>query len=193
MMNKIPDPSVLSNAEMDLYCKAAYLWASNMMKNAANARATIFNDEGAPVEGEATISSLDNNTERLLNNLIQELARNDKPSTSGTWTKGDSSEPGAYTDAAAQTLPKEEGTYGNIAEAEADGVFLNDADMMWHQKVVENEEEEVEELDLSVVMDGRQRAAAAADMMAATVVMDGRQRARATENMIAATMEGITA
>ena len=44
--------------------------------------------------------------------------------------------------------------YESAAEAEADGVFLNNDDMMWHQKVVENEEEEIEELDFSVVMEG---------------------------------------
>lgn len=120
MMSKIPDPSILSNAEMDLYCKAAYLWASNMMKNAANARATEFTDQGAPATGEATISSLDNNTERLLNNLIEELKKNDV--ALGTWAKtGQTSVKGEHTDAWVSTHPLGGTTYQTVALAEAAG------------------------------------------------------------------------
>ena len=120
MMSKIPDPSVLSNAEMDLYCKAAYLWASNMMKNAANARATTFTDQSAPATGEATISSLDNNTERLLNNLIEELKKNDV--ALGTWAKtGQTSVKGEHTDAWVSTHPLGGETYQTVAAAETAG------------------------------------------------------------------------
>lgn len=121
IMQNISDPSILTSAEMDNYCKAAYLWSANMLKNAAKVRNSI-QDNIAPVASEVKVSSLDNNTEKLLNNLIIELSKTSTASNIGVWTKtGQANVEGEYTNAVAATLPNSGTAYTSVADAEADG------------------------------------------------------------------------
>lgn len=121
IMQNISDPSILTSAEMDNYCKAAYLWSANMLKNAAKVRNSI-QDNIAPVASEVKISSLDNNTEKLLNNLIIELSKTNTASNIGVWAKtGQANVEGEYTNAVAATLPNSGTAYTSVADAEADG------------------------------------------------------------------------
>lgn len=124
ILNKVQNPTDLSDSDVNRYCQAAYQWASNMMINAANLRNDIT-DNYTQSQGTATVSSLDSNIEKLLNNLIIELASTNKAHTDeeGVWSKvGQTSVNGYYNDTTAQTLPKTGGgTCSSIADAEADG------------------------------------------------------------------------
>lgn len=124
ILNKVQNPTDLSDSDVNRYCQAAYQWASNMMVNAANLRNDIT-DNYTQSQGTATVSSLDSNIEKLLNNLIIELASTNKAHTDeeGVWSKvGQTSVNGYYNDTTAQTLPKTGGgTCSSIADAEADG------------------------------------------------------------------------
>lgn len=76
MLSQIPNPSVVSNSEMNFYCNAAYQWAANMMEVAANARGTVTTKKTEGSSGSNTSSSgsvsdsdLSSNTERLLKDI----------------------------------------------------------------------------------------------------------------------------
>lgn len=83
ILGHIDDPSVLGDNEINYYCEASYKWAAYMMRSAADAR-------GSYSAGTATIdvTNLESNTEILLNNLIQELAKNDTNITVGSQQVG---------------------------------------------------------------------------------------------------------
>lgn len=70
------DPATLSDDVMNYYCDTAYKWAANMMVAAAKVR-SVLEDTYSPEEDEEEIGILDTNTDRLLNNLIVELAKSD--------------------------------------------------------------------------------------------------------------------
>ena len=73
------DPSSLNSSARSYYCQVAYDWAANMMTAAANARGT-FTDatETSSSARQEAIGSLENNTDKLLNNLIVALERTDE-------------------------------------------------------------------------------------------------------------------
>ena len=73
MLGSIKDPSVLSSNEINFYCTMAYKWASGMMTSAADARATV--NQSASATTKQNVGTLENNTEKLLNNLIVELEK----------------------------------------------------------------------------------------------------------------------
>jgi hypothetical protein len=63
---------------MDYYCNAAYEWAGLMMTAAANARpSSVNNGETTPTSETVPVSTLDNNTEILLNNMLVEFEKTD--------------------------------------------------------------------------------------------------------------------
>ena len=144
MMSHIEDPSSLSNSEMQLYCDAAYQWAANMMTAAANSRVAV-SDSTASSTAEATeVGTLDNNTEKLLNNIIVALERTDLPkgTTQATWYKGSMSVPGPHTDAQAALLPNSGTTYANVAAAEADGWKWVDSQLSYAERIAAPEVED---------------------------------------------------
>lgn len=120
IMSKVDEPHALSDSVMNMYCGAAYQWAANMMAAAANSRGILNDETESGTTKTVEVGALDNNTDKLLNNLIAEMERNDEATTGGVWKKsGQLDITGAYTDEVAQTL----GEYTNIAEAEADGWY----------------------------------------------------------------------
>lgn len=72
------DPANLDSSTRSHYCQVAYDWAANMMTAAANARGTFTDatETSASARQEA-IGSLENTTDKLLNNLIVALERTD--------------------------------------------------------------------------------------------------------------------
>lgn len=124
LANMEKDPAELSNNEMMYYCQQAYQWAANMMTIAASSRAELNDTTATDKARSVPVGSLETNTEKLLNNLISELEKNDEPaSEDGTWRKANNNDvAGKYTDAVAATLPHGDSpAYTNIADAEADG------------------------------------------------------------------------
>lgn len=82
LLSSVPNPSALSNNEMNFFCNRAYQWAANMMEASANARGSFTQEAsttGTPsnVTTRADISSdsLSSNTEKLLNNIVSALER----------------------------------------------------------------------------------------------------------------------
>ena len=73
------DPANLDSSTRSHYCQVAYDWAANMMTAAANARGTFTDatETSASARQEA-IGSLENTTDKLLNNLIVALERTDE-------------------------------------------------------------------------------------------------------------------
>lgn len=81
LLSHVKDPSVMSNNEMAFYCNRAYQWASNMMSASAEARGT-FKDADTTTTGTTSraniaTSSLSTPTEKLLNNIVNALERDD--------------------------------------------------------------------------------------------------------------------
>ena len=75
ILARIDHPEALSINEMNYYCNAAYQWAANMMKVAADSRERIEDGRTPESGGQVAIQGdLESNTEKLLNNLIVELA-----------------------------------------------------------------------------------------------------------------------
>lgn len=89
MMEKVADPASLSNNEMNFYCQQAYQWAANMMTLAASSRASLDDETASTSTSTVAIGSLESNTEKLLNNLVAELACTDERSiaTVEYWSK----------------------------------------------------------------------------------------------------------
>lgn len=89
LLSSIPNPSALSNNEMNFFCNRAYQWAANMMEASANARGS-FTQEASTTTGtpsnvatraDVTTESLSSNTEKLLNNIVSALERTDYAET----------------------------------------------------------------------------------------------------------------
>lgn len=89
LLSSVPNPSALSNNEMNFFCNRAYQWAANMMEASANARGS-FTQEASTTTGtpsnvttraDITTESLSSNTERLLNNIVSALERTDYAET----------------------------------------------------------------------------------------------------------------
>ena len=81
MLEHVQDPSSVSDSVMADYCDKAYRWAANMMNMAADARA-IFKDSTATDTPEAAeVGVLEDNKEKLLNNIILALERTDEKET----------------------------------------------------------------------------------------------------------------
>lgn len=78
------DPATLSDAAVSHYCTQAFRYATYMMAASASARST-FKDQ-TTATGEADITALESNTDKLLNNLIVELKRTDLKETEGSTT-----------------------------------------------------------------------------------------------------------
>lgn len=78
ILSHIDNPAAISKNEMDYYCNAAYEWAGLMMTAAANARpSSVNNGETQPTSETVPVSTLDNNTEILLNNMLVEFEKTD--------------------------------------------------------------------------------------------------------------------
>lgn len=89
LLGSVPNPSALSNNEMNFFCNRAYQWAANMMEASANARGS-FTQEASTTTGtpsnvttraDVTTESLLSNTEKLLNNIVSALERTDYAET----------------------------------------------------------------------------------------------------------------
>lgn len=89
LLSSVPNPSALSNNEMNFFCNRAYQWAANMMEASANARGS-FTQEASTTTGtpsnvttraDVTTESLSSNTEKLLNNIVSALERTDYAET----------------------------------------------------------------------------------------------------------------
>ncbi len=89
LLGSVPNPSALSNNEMNFFCNRAYQWAANMMEASANARGS-FTQEASTTTGtpsnvttraDVTTESLSSNTEKLLNNIVSALERTDYAET----------------------------------------------------------------------------------------------------------------
>lgn len=77
ILEHIPDPSSLSDSEIAFYCNAAYQWAANMLTQAANARSTVEDTTSTATTETAEVGTLENNTEKLLNNIVAALEKTD--------------------------------------------------------------------------------------------------------------------
>lgn len=73
------DPTTLNDSAISHYCQQAYKYAAYMMTASANARGT-FDDETASTSDakKAAVGALENNTDKLLNNIIVTLERAQK-------------------------------------------------------------------------------------------------------------------
>lgn len=89
LLSSVPNPSALSNNEMNFFCNRAYQWAANMMEASANARGS-FTQEASTTTGtpsnvttraDVTTELLSSNTEKLLNNIVSALERTDYAET----------------------------------------------------------------------------------------------------------------
>lgn len=89
LLSSVPNPSALSNNEMNFFCNRAYQWAANMMEASANARGS-FTQESSTTTGtpsnvttraDVSSDSLSSNTEKLLNNIVSALERTDYAET----------------------------------------------------------------------------------------------------------------
>lgn len=78
MFHVMEDPSEVSEDEITHYCQAAYLWASYMMKESSDARATIKDARTTESTQSAEVGYLENNVEKLLNNIVAALDRTDE-------------------------------------------------------------------------------------------------------------------
>ena len=79
LLDKVPNPTAVSDSEMSYYCDAAYQWAAHMMEASANARGS-FNQQSSSTEmtttrADVAESSLSTNTEKLLNNIVSALEK----------------------------------------------------------------------------------------------------------------------
>ena len=77
IMEKIPNPDELSKNEITHYCEASYLWASYMMVESSKARAVIEDADTSDNTKTETVGYLESNTEKLLNNIVAAIERND--------------------------------------------------------------------------------------------------------------------
>ena len=75
MLGHIEDPATLSKSEINFYCNMAYEWAANMMAAAADTRVNEMDYQGETPTSDVEVGDLETNTEKLLNNLILELAK----------------------------------------------------------------------------------------------------------------------
>lgn len=90
IMEKIPNPDELSKDEITHYCEASYLWASYMMVESSKARAVIEDVESSDNTKTETVGYLESNTEKLLNNIVAAIERNDiKETVDGKETYSD--------------------------------------------------------------------------------------------------------
>lgn len=72
------DPSSMSTGLMATYCEAAYQWANLMLTSAAGTRSTLEDETATDSNESVEVGSLENNTEKLLNNVVAALERTDK-------------------------------------------------------------------------------------------------------------------
>ena len=77
MFRVMEDPSAVSKNEITHYCEAAYLWASYMMVESSKARAVIEDADISDNTKTETVGYLESNTEKLLNNIVAAIERND--------------------------------------------------------------------------------------------------------------------
>lgn len=81
LLSRVNDPAVLSDSEMNYYCTRAYQWAANMMSVSADTRGTFKEADttvaGATTRANIATSSLSTPTEKLLNNIMNALERDD--------------------------------------------------------------------------------------------------------------------
>lgn len=127
ILERIDDPSSVSTSVMSNYCDVAYQWAAQMMQAAGNARSDLKDDTATEETKTAEVGSLENNTEKLLNNIVAALEKTDEKSGTSSpahWSKtGYPDVLGAHDAATASSLPREEGEppYESVEQAEADG------------------------------------------------------------------------
>lgn len=76
ILNHIPNPSGLSDSQIAFYCDIAYKWAANMMALAATTRSTTKDSMAVTDTKTVQVDSLDSNTDKLLNNIVVAIGRN---------------------------------------------------------------------------------------------------------------------
>lgn len=89
LMCHIPDPSALSESDMNYYCNIAYKWAANMMQASADARGSFVQETSSSGTSTPTStsltpissSSLTSNSEKIFNNILAVLERTDNVET----------------------------------------------------------------------------------------------------------------
>lgn len=86
IIGHIPNPSELSDSEINFYCTAAYQWAANMMSLSANTRSTTVSESSSEEDDNDStrkeeVTVFDNNIEKLLNNIIAALEKTDSKLT----------------------------------------------------------------------------------------------------------------
>lgn len=81
ILARVDDPSSVSASVMSTYCDAAYQWAAQMMQAAGNARSTLDDETATEETQTAEVGSLENNSEKLLNNIVAALEKTDAKET----------------------------------------------------------------------------------------------------------------
>ena len=77
IMERLPNADELSKDEITHYCEAAYTWAGYMMEMSSKARSVTKDAETSGSAKTEEVGYLDNNTEKLLNNIIVALEKTD--------------------------------------------------------------------------------------------------------------------
>lgn len=77
IMEKLPNADALSKDEITHYCEAAYTWAGYMMEMSSKARSVTKDAKTSDNTRKEEVGYLDNNTEKLLNNIIVALEKTD--------------------------------------------------------------------------------------------------------------------
>ena len=77
MLEKISNPDEIGKNEITHYCEAAYTWAGYMMTESSKARSVIKDADASDNTKPEEIGYLDTNVEKLLNNIVAAIERND--------------------------------------------------------------------------------------------------------------------
>lgn len=83
ILEKISNPDEIGKNEITHYCEAAYTWAGYMMTESSKARSVIKDADASDNTQTEEVGYLDNNTEKLLNNIVAALDKTNASITSG--------------------------------------------------------------------------------------------------------------
>lgn len=82
IMERLPNADELSKDEITHYCEAAYTWAGYMMEMSSKARSVIKDADSSDNTKTEEVGYLENNTEKLLNNIVAALDKTNATITS---------------------------------------------------------------------------------------------------------------
>lgn len=111
ILGHIEEPSSLSDSEINYYCAAAYQWAANMMTLAANTRSTVSDGMVSSDIETAEVSSLDSNTEKLLNNIAAAIEKTNAKEEATATGSDSASDDTTSSDSGDGTATEEEKSY----------------------------------------------------------------------------------